>query len=360
MQIFKNWIKLFFISFMVSITSIIGFNFFVDSAGVFSNKSYLAKASEELLSGKMIAGLSDYDERLFHSLIIKKQKQKVDSIVLGSSRAMVIRKKFIVNKNKVFFNHAVSGASLEDYIAIVDLYEQEKGYIPKYIMIGVDPWVFNKFNGQSRWRTLKDNYFDLLSKLMKKNVNNSFSINSIKWKQLINYEYTLSNILFLKKNFGRTPYYITSTVDIEDSTRALDASLYYPFSDRTPNKQLVEKLAIKFVKKGQVYSLEKFVKLDNLSEFENFINYLQHKGSIVTFILFPYNPISYNILIKDKDYAIIQDVEVYLKHFVKEKAIKVFGSYSPNKFNFQSKDFTDGMHGLECVTEKILKEYRRN
>jgi len=355
MKIFKNWIQLFFISFILSIFFISLFNFLVDSAGIFGNKSYLAKASEDLISGKMVAGLSDYDERLFHSLIIKKQKKKVDSIVLGSSRAMVTRKKFISTKEEVFFNHAVSGASLEDYIAIVDLYEKEKGYIPKYISIGVDPWVFNKFNGQSRWRTLKDNYFDLLSKLMKKNVDTSLSISSIKWKQLINYEYTISNILFLRKIFGRNPYYITSTVDIEDSTRALDASLYYPLSYRTPDRKLVEQLAIKFVTKGQVYSLEKFTKLDNIDEFEKFINYLQSKGCVVRFMLFPYNPISYDLLIKDKDYAIIQDIESYLKNFAKNSDIEIFGSYNPYKFDFKNSDFTDGMHGLERVSKKILE-----
>jgi len=359
MKIFKNWIRLFFVSFLVSIISISLFNFFIDSASVFGNKSYLSKAAEDLVSGKMIAGLSNYDERLFQLLIIKKNKRRVDTIVLGSSRAMVIRKKFVVNKDKVFLNHSVSGASLEDYIAIVDLYQTLKNYIPKHIVIGVDPWIFNKFNGQSRWRTLKDNYFNLLSKIMDKSIDNKSSINGTKWKQLINYEYTVANIFSLKKNFNRNPYYITPSVDIEDSVKGLDDSLYYPLSQRTPDVKVVEKLAHQFAQKGQVYSIENFNELSNIEEFEKFILYLKEKGIKITFVLFPYNPISYKLLVKNENYAIIQDVEAYLNKFSKDNDIELLSSYNPDKYNFKNRDFKDGMHGLESVSETIFKEYKR-
>jgi len=360
MKIFENWIKGFFLLLIILITSISIFNFFIDSAGIFGNKSYLSKSATDLVSGKMIAGLTDYDERLFHSLIIKKDKQKVDTIILGSSRAMVTRKKFVVNKKSVFFNHSVSGASLEDYMAVVDLYETKRKYIPKNIIIGIDPWIFNKFNGQLRWSSWKDNYFDILAKVMNKKIDNKFSLNSIKWKQLINYDYTISNIFFLKRNFNRDPYYITSILDIEDSVRDLDASLYYPLSLRNPDSKLVKKRALSFVTKGQVYSLEKFERLDNIDEFEKFIIYLKNRDINVSFALFPYNPITYNLLVKDKDYIIIQEVEEYLKQFARDNKLRVFGSYNPDKFNFKNSDFSDGMHGLEIISKTILQEYKRN
>ena len=49
-------------------------------------------------------------------------------------------------------------------------------------------------------RTLNNNYFDLKSRLMD-NIENKASIDSLKWKQLINYEYTIANILFFKQSF---------------------------------------------------------------------------------------------------------------------------------------------------------------
>jgi len=354
MKIFKNWIRLFFVSFIVSMTSIALFNFFVDSAGIFGNKSYLAKVAEELVSGKMIAGLSDYNERVFQELIIKKSKKKNDMIILGSSRSMMIREKNFKNI-KNFFNHSVSGATLEDYMAIVDLYENRKSYIPKNIILAIDPWIFNKFNSQNRWKVLKENYFHFLSKIMKKSISSKKSFNSSKIKQLINYEYTASNIAFLKKIFQQNPYYITKTIDIEDSIKGLDGSMYYPSSKRSPNFKVVKQRAIQFATNNQVVFLERFNNLSHTYKFENFISYLQESDVNIRFVLFPYHPISYDLLIKDKRYAIIEDVELYLKEFAKDNNIEIFGSYNPHKFNFTNRDFMDGMHGLERVTKKILE-----
>ena len=358
MKLFRNWIRVFFVSFIISIIIVSLFNFFVDSAGIFGNKSYLSKAVQDLVDGNKIAGLDNYDERVFQQLIIQKNQKKVDTIALGSSRSMMIRKRYV--ESTKFFNHSVSGASLEDYIAIVDLYETKKKYIPKYVIIGVDPWIFNKFNAQLRWRSLKDNYFHLFSKIMHKSIKNKIIVDNNRWKQLINYEYTISNILFLKKNFRHNPYSITNTIDIESSIRDIDDSLYYPLSQRTPKEKEVKESAINYAKDGQVYSLEKFDKMSNIEEFENFINYLKRNGVKVTFVLFPYHPISYDLLINNPKYAIIQDVESYLRKFAKNNNIEIIGSYNPHKYNFTNKDFMDGMHGLEIVTETIFKEYKRD
>jgi len=352
MKIFKNWIRLFFVSFIVSMTSLALFNFFVDSAGVFGNKSYLAKASEELVSGKMIAGLSDYDERVFQELIIRNIKKDVDAIALGSSRAMMIRKKYVVSKDEVFFNHSVSRATLEDYLAVMGMYHKIRGKFPKKVIIGVDPWIFNKFGGQIRWRSVKEYYFDFLSLLKEENIEDS-SLSLKKWKQLINYEYTEKN---LKSIFGnRASYHVIDDKNgSKDSIRDIDGSIYYPPNHRGSDKA-VENLAIKFPLSTNEHSLGRFTEISNRDDFKKFISYLQKNGVKITFVLFPYHPISYDLLIKDKRYAIIKDVELYLKEFAKDNNIEIFGSYNPHKFNFTNRDFMDGMHGLERVTKKILE-----
>ena len=358
MKLFRNWIRVFFVSFIISMIIVSLFNFFVDSVGVFGNKSYLSKAAQDLVDGNKIAGLDNYDERVFQQLIIQKNQKKVDTIALGSSRSMMIRKRYV--ESTKFFNHSVSGASLEDYMIIVDLYKSKKKYIPKYVIIGVDPWIFNKFNSQARWKIFKENYFHILSKIMNKPLEKKVSFESSIWKQLINYEYTISNIIFLKKMYNKSPYYITQTVDIEDNTISLDGSLYYSMSQRRPNTKVVKQLAINFTKKGQVPFLERFSQLSNINKFEKFIAYLKKDGVKVIFVLFPYHPISYDLLINNPKYAIIQDVESYLRKFAKNNNIEIIGSYNPHKYNFTNKDFMDGMHGLEIVTETIFKEYKRD
>jgi len=176
------------------------FNYKVDSSGVFGHSNYLSKAARALTSGKMIAGLQNIDDRLFQDLIIKNLQVRNDVIAIGSSTTMHLRKGVVLKDRINFFNHSVNGASLEDYIAIVGAYESIHGYLPSTIILGVDSWVFNKNNGQGRWVGLKKYYDYELDKIYGKGLdsssNSKFTINAIKWKQLINFEYTVSNIKF--------------------------------------------------------------------------------------------------------------------------------------------------------------------
>ena len=68
------------------------FNYKVDSLGIFGNSNYLSKAAKALTSGKMIAGLKNFDDRLFQELIIKNLQVRNDVIAIGSSTTMMLRK----------------------------------------------------------------------------------------------------------------------------------------------------------------------------------------------------------------------------------------------------------------------------
>ncbi len=273
------------------------FNYKIDSLGVFGNTNYLLKAAKTLTNGEMIAGLKNYDERLFQELIIKNLQVKNDVIVIGSSRSMKMRKSFVSNENKNFFNHSISGASLEDYIAIVGIYEKTLKYLPSTIILGIDPWVFNKNNTQNKWKTLEKYYSFEIGKINNIKQTKSFYINISKWKQLFNYDYTISNIEFVKtmlKNDGNA-FYITKTTDIDEAIKDIDGSTYYSYKLRYPDYNKVKLAAVSYAK-GNVYSLQNYNKLSNIKAFEEFIKYLKFKNIEVVFFLPPYNPIANDLL----------------------------------------------------------------
>jgi len=352
-----KWLR-YSISLIVLTISVVSFfNYKVDSLGLFSNSNYLLQAAKTLTSGKMIAGLKNYDERLFQEFIIKNLQVKNDVIAIGSSRTMTLRKRFFLDEKINFFNHSVSGASLEDYIAIVGAYELIHGYLPSTIILGIDPWVFNKSNGQNRWKTLNKYYTYEISKIYNQNNDNKSSINTRKWKQLINYDYTISNLKFainLVKHKGKA-FYMTTSVKIDALIKETDGSIHYPFKTRFIESSDVEKSAI-FYSKKPVYSLENFRKLDNVNLFERFIGYLHSKNIKIIFFLPPYNPITYDLLIEQPEYKIINKVEKYLIQLSNDKNITILGSYNPHKYNFKNEDFSDGMHGHDSVAKKILKQ----
>ncbi|MCF6330691.1 MAG: hypothetical protein L3I99_04005 [Sulfurimonas sp.] len=354
MKIYKRWLLYSNVFIVLIVFLITIFNYRIDSLGVFGNSNFLSKAAGSLTDGNMIAGLKNYDERLFQELIIKNMKVTNDIVVIGSSRTMQLRKRFFLDDNVNFFNHSVSGASMEDYISIIGAYESIKGYIPSTIILGIDPWAFNKYNNQSRWKTLEKYYSYEMNKVSKNNKIKVDTLNLAKWKQLINFSYTYSNMIFFLstlKNNDKTFYY-TDTLEIDDSIKEPDGSIHHPYKKRYPVEKRVKHKAMEFTQ-GNVYSLEKFDKLYNTKLFEDFINYIQAKEIKVIFLLSPYNPITYDILCKNKKYKNILAAEKYLVQFANDNKIELIGSYSPHTLNLTSKDFYDGMHANEGVMKKI-------
>ncbi len=384
MRKYIKWLQYSSIAILLTILSISFFNYKVDSLGLFGNSNYLLQAAKTLTSGKMIAGLKNYDERLFQELIIKNLKVKNNVIAIGSSRTMQLRKRFFLENKTNYFNHSVSGAGLEDYIAILGAYELIHKYLPSTVILGIDPWIFNKNSGQNRWKSLSKYYNYEIDKIYNKtqdsiaNVNTNkwkslskyynyeidkiynktqdfiANVNTNKWKQLLNYDYTISNINFFKalqKNNDKA-FYITDIVDIDDSIKEIDGSIHYPFKTRYIKENLVKASAISYAKKP-VYSLEKFKELNNLKLFEDFIKYLQSKHVNIIFFLPPYNPVTYDLLVKQQEYQVIDKVEKYLILFSSKKNIVIKGSYNPQKYNFKVKDFFDGMHNHDYAVEKM-------
>ena len=355
-----RWLQ-YSIGLIVLIISLISvFNYKVDSLGLFGNSNYLSKAAKALTSGKMIAGLQNIDDRLFQDLIIKNLQVRNDVIAIGSSTTMKLGRRFVSKDRINFFNHSVSGASLEDYIAIVGAYESIHSYLPSTVILGVDPWIFNKYNGQGRWKGLKKYYDYELDKIYGEGVESASkntTINAIKWKQLINFDYTVSNIKFFIRallNKDGKEFYIVDTIDSDDFIRVDDGSIYYPNKIKHLNNDKVKEHAIAFTK-GKPYSLEKYDSLSNIKLFEDFVRYLQLNRVDVILFLPPYNPITYDLLVENKKYKYILISEKYLINFAELNNIDVKGSYNPHKYGFTNKDFFDGVHGRDWVVKKIFE-----
>ena len=100
------------------------------------------------------------DERQFIKNRIIFENNEIDALIVGSSRLMQVSNKIYKRK---LLNLSVSGASLEDQITITEMALEK--FDPEKIILGADPWLFNKFNGQNRWKSISDEYYQTLKNI---------------------------------------------------------------------------------------------------------------------------------------------------------------------------------------------------
>ncbi len=361
---YKRWFAC-FVTVIVSILAVIAtFNTIIDGVGIFRVNKSLQFAASSLLDGKMVAGsLGRYDERELQRLIVDAHPRR-DVIILGSSRTMPLRKSFIDPSLDVF-NHSLSGAGLEDYIALIDLY-REKGSFPKTIILAIDPWMFNKNNGLlDAWKALDKQYRAMWFELFSRRDQSEFLslVTRLKekgnqWSQLINLAYTMQNwdsVMNSSRLYARKAVRITDTFEIDDFVREPDGSVYFPYIMRhvkqtVTGKDNTPRITIKY--------FNNFTALYRTDVFEKLVDYLQAHGVRVVFLIPPFHPCLYRLCHEDAGYGMALKVEEYLAVLAKKQNITVIGTLDPDRYGFKGEDFFDWFHGHDQVMKRLFTGYK--
>lgn len=328
-------------------------NYFVDPANIF-NERYEQGIVEYLVQGYNVTNVLNYNERILQKHFIEKLNKCPTVIALGASRIMQFNKVLVKDEN--FINNGVSGASLEDVIAIFFLYEK-KGCKIKKVILNLEPYMLNDNHEQVRWKSLETEYNEMYSKILhKKKINSKFSFNKFdNYKELISFSYFNTSLKYLFR--GINIKYIPTKNNINDGfTRLTDGSIHYDSKYRNSTFSEVEQKAKSTIANDPISSLGKYTELSLNYEliFDSFIDYLQNKGVIVEFFLAPYHPIVYDYLKSKKYYQIVFKADDYYRKFAVLHNIKVVGSYNPIEYNLDNTCFLDGYHCKEEAIVKIL------
>lgn len=332
---------------LLILTFLISVNYWGDSAKIF-HPDYENKIAKIIFSNQNATNISNYDERILQKELINKLESSPDVLVLGSSRTMLINSTYF-NDEKVI-NNSVSGASIEDLIAIFQIYNTKK-ILPKKIILGVDPWIFNKNNGQIRWHSLSKEYYSFKNKKSE----NQESILNNKFKQLFSLSYFQASFRNLPNVIvGKSDPIATGKIYNQSNTILMDASLSYAKKYREVSHEQVNIKARNYIT-GNIYSIEKFNKISPLifKEFEHLCMAILDNNIELSFFLAPYHPIVYEKI--KQDYQIVLETENKLREFAKETNIECLGSFSPITAGIDSQGFYDGMHSKENTIKKIMK-----
>ena len=312
--------------------------------GYFTSKIDFAREevmAKELASYGVIYS-SDIDERVFVKNRINYETIKPEAIIIGSSRIMQASSK---GTGFELLNLSVSGASLEDLVAIWEL--SSKRFNPHYVFLGADPWMFNANSGQSRWRSLEAEYGSALSKLglAKKEVSSSQIIST-------------SGLDSVAINFYNSVN--QSKIRADDDSPSLvdkirqDGSRVYNLTYANKSLEEIERSALSFVSYGMTnYEYSNEVR----HIFEKFVSELKSQNLKVVIVLSPYHPSTYDLMrLQDKKFL---EIESIFMEIAVTYGVELIGSYNPTKVGCSSEDFYDGMHPKGKCMNKVFSELKR-
>ena len=295
---------------------LMSYNIVVDHRG-FVNERYVNSIAESL-QNEDISIFDDIPERKVVLKRIAQSKGKhFNKVVLGSSRIMLFGKPIDEN----VFNIAVSGAGIEDCIALVDKLKKN-GISYDTLVLCADPWLLNKNHGDEQYKVF---YGD----------DNSKDIESI-----ISWNYFLENLQ--SKSFKKWDG------NENDFVRFKDGSIRYNKEHRENNLDVTG-----YAKRDTIYHLGGFENIDSNYK-KTFIDFIldQAKDATVELILIPYHPLNYKRII-ERVPTVVEAEKTFTS--LNSSKVRVLGSYSPFKLSLERTGFYDASHIKEDVLKRIYK-----
>jgi hypothetical protein len=336
---------------------LVGVNYFIDSRNLFTAGKYEKSIAQALLRGNCVANAYNFDVRLLRRYMAEGQDSLPQTLVLGGSRQMLIDTSVLPDCPKPFMNTCVQSASLEDEMALYDLY-LKRGVKLKKVYIGIEAYFLNSNAKQNEYGPVRDHYYNICQKIgVPVRNKHELYFRYGNYANLFSVDYFQKSILFWINTGNNHKFIPTNTKFNPTQTYCPDGTIVFGRGDRNATPKEVSMKAEKMAEESVFY----FNNFDHLSpelqeKFERFIAYIQKQGTEVNLILTPYHPIWYKKMCTDPRYKMVLQAEPYFRKFAEEKGINLYGSFSPYAYGLDQNSFFDGLHLKPQGIKKILSE----
>lgn len=304
-----------------------------------ASKFYESKLANELENAKYVYA-TNIDDRRFAEARLLTDLPKVDVVAMGSSRLMQLSSSVI---ERSFINFSVGGAAVEDFIAFTP--EAVTQLTPKVVLLGSDPWIFNKNNGLDRWETTVELYM-YWARIINKSESN---FSPFLQRQSNNRSGNMFSVLYNRINIA------SNTTDSGNNEAvakiSFDGSLVYGKAFATKDHAAVKRTFTAQL----TYAMKQF-EFDREAEeqYRALIDWLLEQNIEVKLVLSPYHPELYAEFAEMTPE--IYEAELLFRNLAKQKNIDVLGSYNPSVTGCSASEFYDGIHPKESCINKIFHE----
>lgn len=335
---------------VVTQLAIVGINVFDDKEGrLWRGTQQERWMAEEMRKGNNIAGRQNFRIRALVTEMIRQGDAAPETIVLGSSRAMLLGESLLGRRN--VRNHSISSARLVHHYSVIGQYA-ERGMKPASVLIGVDPWIFK--NEQLIIWPMESGAQFLARRL---------DIDSAQLGLTAEHPWTS---YFSGKNAWRAitvqpvrdhcdhPTLLQSD-NSPCAMRRFDGSLKYPAEQITQSAEVVA-AEVQRTARGRMHSYDGYRELDpgRVEQFRRFLGYLKAESIRTTLFLPPYHPLVEAHQTGRRDWQLTQEAERTIRTIAVELDIPVLGGYSAHAAQCTEAEFYDGIHARESCMKRLL------
>ncbi len=325
-------------------------NYWVDRDQILRDDTVVEMVNA-IQAGNNICGVEYIDDRTFQKLLIQQQNETPDVLILGSSRTLGIDKSCFPNQS--FFNHSVTNANLEDFLAIVHLYEEVQS-LPDTILLGLDQWLLNDAIQRTNWMPLSTDYLNMNEQL---GFSYDWSIWATRWNYYKNYWSELfSTVSFLNGIQKPTSqkWEITTSSECEKDIKFADGSRRRNVSHIHRGKSHVERTAKDYVIQSKD---EQFNQLsaNKKKQLEQLIFYLKQKGVHLILYIPPYHPITYEGFMNHPSFKGMPLATLFYQELAKKYKLQVIGASNPKTIGANFDHFYDATHLQNWALNPIIQ-----
>ena len=314
----------------------------------------------DILFGPKLTDKATLDYKIKGTVIIKP-----DILILGTSRIMQINQKHF-SHNKIY-NAGVNASGMQGLEGMIKLLNSiPKNDLPKHIIVGLDPWIFNpNYPENSNNKTIRELVKNalktkpLIFNTVKLIVNSPRDLirRLSSYSSLINQKTPWIHYLFSSRGFKG---FGLNAKMLEIGYR-FDGSYKYPndygkeWNDQSIEnyKIILEKDAYRFVPASQIYN-------KSIDDLKSILDFAIKNNIYITGLLPPFSPNFYSALTSMSDRS-----KFYQEY--ENKICSIFQSYGFQCFNFcdiqnntiikkYNNDFYDNMHPGEGLMSEITKQ----
>ncbi|MDL2215972.1 hypothetical protein LJB77_02830, partial [Ruminococcaceae bacterium OttesenSCG-928-N02] len=342
-------------------------NYTVDPTGIFHGEQFAREAVELLLQGQAVANydaLENKTRTINEALILN--SERFDTIVIGSSRAMLINAD-VLGTTGSFLNMGVIGGDFQDLYGSFYLCVRENK-VPSTVVLCIDPWTLN-YN-EVDFRSIEDWYLSFTSVYLGTDHTDYTPVKTAaKWQVLLDPAYFQGAIAYQNRDqSGEMKPVAVAPEELYEQTTTVklpDGTIIYDEEFRNQSPESVESIAAMVAKNydSLCFRIDKWEGPSAFAqnEFARYIDYMIERDIRVVLVLTPYHPTVYDALEEHADVLPgPANTQAFLYELAARKGIEIYGSYNPYECEVDGTAFHDHFHMRQEALMELLAPMRQH